>query len=351
MEDRPVRPLPTRRLRSSAAPAPAPSVVAPPQPKMGFHRRLQEATLSRALKLRRQIKLQSRLWAEAEKEWDSLMTDRQAHSDIQRAALQSVNDTIANSTALSNITRQLSADAVQISHDVRTLMNRYAARVVTILHVRALAERDAGVLTLERSTADLLAGELFSGLFADVSFEDIQGAHAQWEKTVDEAPEDSNTAHIASSWAHSQSSTLIARRAPSLTPLSFDSLFSRFINDSSPAHPVFETFEGLIPVQHLSDEALDHLLAHRTAIGSLMRPAAACQLGKMVEIDTRLAELSEQANRMREENSANWAKYNEIEESLERVRKTSAKLKEQMPVTQSKYEDHLLQLVILARGA
>jgi hypothetical protein len=42
------------------------------------------------------------------------MTDRQAHSDVQRAALQSVNDTIAHSTALSNITRQLSADAVQI---------------------------------------------------------------------------------------------------------------------------------------------------------------------------------------------------------------------------------------------
>lgn len=42
------------------------------------------------------------------------MTDRKAHGDVQRAALQSVNDTIVHSTALSNITRQLSADAVQI---------------------------------------------------------------------------------------------------------------------------------------------------------------------------------------------------------------------------------------------
>lgn len=101
---------------------------------MGFHRRLQEATLSRALELRRQIKYQGRLWEEAvgrcmrliirlaakpllyhqEKEWTSLMSDRIAHCDVQRAALQSVNDTIAHSTALSNITRQLSADAVQI---------------------------------------------------------------------------------------------------------------------------------------------------------------------------------------------------------------------------------------------
>lgn len=165
------------------------------------------------------------------------MKDRKAHSDVQRAALQSVNDTIAHSTTLSNITRQLSADAVQIrcasrarsvseniadspapprpslftslsaptpSHDVRTLMNRYAARVVTILHVTGLTERDAGVLTLERSTSELLASELFTGLFADVSFEDIPAAHARWEATVEDAPEDSNTAQIASSWAHSQ---------------------------------------------------------------------------------------------------------------------------------------------------
>lgn len=230
-------------------------------------------------------------------------------------------------------------------------MNRYAARVVAILHVPALTERDTGVLSLEGSTAELLSGELFSGLFADVSFEDIPAAHAQWEKTVEEAPEDSNTAQIASSWAHSQSRPPNPRLAFSLTPLISTRLLRSPLNLSSHPPAVFETFEYLIPVQHLSDEALSHLLAHRTAIGSLMRPAAACQLGKMVEIDTRLAELSEQANRMREENSANWLKYNEIEESLERVRKTSARLKQQMPTTQSKYEDHLLQLVILARGA
>jgi hypothetical protein len=224
-------------------------------------------------------------------------------------------------------------------------MNRYAARVVTILHVTRLTERDAGVLTLEHSTAELLASELFSGLFADVDFEDIPAARAQWEKTVGEAPEDSNTAQIASSWAHSQSPSPNPRLALSLT------LSRAPLNDPFHAPTVFETFEYLIPAQDLSDEAVSHLLAHRTAIGSLMRPAATCQLAKMVEIDTRLAELSEQANRMREENSANWLKYNEIEESLERVRKTSAKLKQQIPATQSKYEDHLLQLVILARGA
>ena len=82
-----------------------------------------------------------------------------------------------------------------------------------------------------------------------------------------------------------------------------------------------------------------------------MRPAAACQLTKMAEIDSRLAELSEAATRMRQENTANWRKHAEIQEGLEKVRHLLAELKVKLPVTRARYEDHLLQLVILARGA
>lgn len=114
---------------------------------------------------------------------------------------------------------------------------------------------------------------------------------------------------------------------------------------------VFETFESLVPARTLSEDAKQHLLEHRTAIGQLMRPAAACQLVKMAEIDTRLAELSEAANRMREENNANWKKHAEIQEGLERVRLTISGLEETLPPARARFIDHLLQLVILAKGA
>lgn len=81
-----------------------------------------------------------------------------------------------------------------------------------------------------------------------------------------------------------------------------------------------------------------------------MRPAAACQLAKMRDIDRRLAELSDQAQSMREENQYNSRRYTEIEEGEERCLAGLQQLTQARPATRERYEDHLLQLVILARA-
>lgn len=115
-------------------------------------------------------------------------------------------------------------------------------------------------------------------------------------------------------------------------------------------YAVFGAFVTLVPVIGLSKVAEAHLVRHRTCLSDMMRPAAACQLAKMRDIDRRLAELSDQAQSMREENEYNSRRYAEIEEGEERCLAALQQLTQARPATRERYEDHLLQLVILARA-
>lgn len=70
----------------------------------------------------------------------------------------------------------------------------------------------------------------------------------------------------------------------------------------------------------------------------------------MAHIDKKLAELSERASRMREENLNNWRLFRSYEGKVKEVEESLAVAQESFPVVKERFMDHLLQLIILSKG-
>lgn len=97
------------------------------------------------------------------------------------------------------------------SHDVRTLMNRYANHIVALMGLTPLEQRNEQVLALEATPTGLLSTELFDGLFAGVSFEKLEESAQTWERMIEAAAPGSNSAQIGVSWRQSEFHGLVGR--------------------------------------------------------------------------------------------------------------------------------------------
>lgn len=102
--------------------------------------------------------------------------------------------------------------------------------------------------------------------------------------------------------------------------------------------------------QGLPEEYLERTKDFRAQLTKIIRCVATVQLAKMHHIDQELVALSERSLRVRTENTENWRVHNELAKALRAAEWALDDVEAAFPKAHDRLLDHILQLVILAKG-
>ncbi|KAI5480482.1 putative gtpase-activator protein for ras-like gtpase containing protein [Pseudohyphozyma bogoriensis] len=308
------------RLASTAASDEHGSVVAQPisaekarNNVITFHRNLQAHLVGRLVEL---LELEEELGSTIESSKAALVdlsAQRTEHAAVMASSLIQINATVDAATNLNHLTRRLSGEAIALSEAVRKFVKRYA-RLATVF----LSDLDTASPPpeLQQSAETLFAGHLFAGLFDEITFDADLDYEDEWDKMFAALIPGSNSLSIAESWIEILSTFHPKPDSPISYPRGF----------------------------------LDKTQGFRDEISKIIRSIGLCQLGKMAEIDTALADLNQRATRMRGENQVHWERWRKIEREIMDQEKRLADAQVKLPREEEKSIDHVLQLIILSKG-
>ncbi|BGP39965.1 hypothetical protein JCM10450v2_003945 [Rhodotorula kratochvilovae] len=199
-------PDPKRRRLASPSPPPVPTsgrlkpgeladrVLQTPKHRIGFHRSLQEDTLSRVVWHRVNLSAAENTLRDAEEGIADVRKKQLEHAEHVRDQLNIVNATLQRANTLTVDSRRLGQEAATIGNDISTLTTRLGDWLRREIYKKQALGEGRGVVLLTHDedaklasmTDDILDSELFRGLLTAIDLPDPgeRDPHEEWDDAL-----------------------------------------------------------------------------------------------------------------------------------------------------------------------